>query len=270
MSVKSIIKNHLLSRCAGTHLVFHHVPKTAGTSLRTALAGVYNSRYLRVRRDLSVSAARTADAVARVYGSMDPDSVTAEELRFRYREIQTFRRYLLLDGLESGVPCISGHLAFHRDICEAYRELYRFITVLRDPVQRFVSHYIMNRYRGGHLETRLSFEEYLESPVGLLTANMATDFLSGYADLPLESRLEAARENLECFTLVGSAESLDSFTSRLEDLVGFRLSVPRRRVAEAPEEARKILSSQTLIARVQDLCRADIELYAHARDLFTS
>lgn len=266
-SIKDSVRNLIVKSLASTRIVFHHIPKTAGTSLRAALGESYNSKWLRRRRDCSISASRTAGALTRVFGELAEDTVDQEDIRNRYTKLQEFRQYLLLNELEAGTPFIGGHVAFSRDIYNAYQNEYCFVTVFRDPVERFVSHYVMNRHRGGHLATKLEFEEYLESGIGLLTATMATDFLSGYAKADVSQRLSYAKDNIGCFRLIGFADDLPKFVTRLQSLIGVPFSLPRRRVTEAPEEAQRILTDARLRKRIQERCEADIDLYDHARSM---
>jgi len=100
----------------GEHLIFVHVPKTAGTTIRAALATVY------------APAER-----AFVYHPSVPDSVTTEGLAAWSHE----RR--------AGLRLVMGHIAFgiHAELPGPSR----YVTMLREPMDRLIS--LFDYFRSG-------------------------------------------------------------------------------------------------------------------------
>ena len=97
-------------------LLFVHVPKTAGTSFRLAVEGVFPGR---VAYDYALRAPETWDGVRRhVYGKLD---------------LEALRRELT----EARITMLGGHVIYRR-----YSALFapqQVITFLREPIARLVS-----------------------------------------------------------------------------------------------------------------------------------
>lgn len=189
-------------------LIFVHIPKTAGTTLRTIL-----STRCRPRR-----------------------SFTFYE-RGRHRE----RLALLQNQLSSGrVPgLVTGHVGYglHGELPASCR----YVTMLREPVARVVSMYHHIRRHPNHHYFRdvssMSLPEYVRSGVDESARDSQTRFLSGvkwdnelargdwlfnYGDGGPEAMLERAMENVGRNILVtGVTERFDESLLLLREALGW-------------------------------------------------
>lgn len=244
---------------------FLHVPKCGGTSVKLALL-----RTCPIQRRvgwLDVGASRRAVALL-AEQSMD---------EFRYHEdgpnaaqIFAFRRALLAYFLERGAVLVTGHFLFDQPIFAHFRDRYRFVTTMRHPVERMISHYteeLRNRYL---VE---SFDAYLETKVAWRHATAHLRYFAGMPEVghaDVRVALATAKANLEAFSLIGFAEDMDRFGAGFRELFGCRLRIPHVRPARHYHDA--VLPKPTVERatrrRLEEMCAGDIELYDYARRTF--
>ena len=241
---------------------FMHVPKCGGTSVKLAVL-----RTCPIQRRvgwLDVGASRRAL-------SLLADQPIDE---FRYHEdgpnaaqIFAFRRALLAYFLERGNVLVTGHFLFDEPIFAHFRDRYRFITTMREPVERMISHYteeLRNRY------LTESFDAYLETNVAW---RHATAQLRYFAGLPHVDRddvalaLAAAKSNLRAFDLIGFIGDMGRFGAGFREIFGRRLEVPHFLPTRHYHAAvlPKPRVDQSTRRRLEAMCAADIELYDYAR-----
>ncbi|MEX2400243.1 MAG: sulfotransferase family 2 domain-containing protein [Rhodothermales bacterium] len=168
--------------------IFLHVPKSAGSTLHTVLERMYPS-----------------DAVYDIPGPM-----SARETTFSQLSPEEHARIRL----------VKGHILFGIHRCTP--NPFTYITVLRHPVERVISHYYFVKRRPHHrlhdtiASSNMSLEEYvlggtaLELDNGQVRAIYGSDHLKvGYGDCT-DHMLESALDNLESyFSVVGIAERFD-------------------------------------------------------------
>jgi hypothetical protein len=155
----------------------------------------------------------------------------------------------------------------------------RYITLLREPVDRVLSHYhshlrprgtaIDGRRRARGLPLAASVEEALERRLPDVT-NLATRFLCGdpspMGTLPPQA-LDDAKANLRRFAFVGIQERFDESVVLLQRTLGLgvvpyvnrHISIGRPGVDEIPDEQRKLIVEHN---------KLDAELFALAQTLF--
>jgi hypothetical protein len=235
-------------------VVFLHVPKTAGTSVRHTLsAGFGRHEWL----DLDI-------------GSRE------EELR----------RFHALSGQSLGkYRCICGH--FRYEFISDKVPHARIFTFLRDPVDRFVSlfRHLKARAAENQLGTpeynplirSLSFEEYVftdDEIVRRLRDNHQTRFLGDRVALPMrdvEDMLALANERLTDMPFFGLVDRMDDSLAWM--CAVFSLPPPGER--GAINRARSVVAGHAreglgrgILERIEETNRADIELYRFGCELF--
>jgi len=225
-------------------LLFVHIPKASGTTLRHIIQRQYPA--------------------GAVYRTTDPSPAAIAKA---LRELQN----------ASDVQCVAGHMEFglHRYLTRPAR----YITMLRHPVPRLVSHYEFVRRTPDHflhdrvLAEGITLDEYVtraltteinDGQVRLLCGlECATNV--GYGEVS-EEMFEAARLNLRNhFLAVGITERFD------ESLLLFGAVLGWRSLAYAPVNTRPARRAYAISESTKELIvrynRFDVRLYDDACEL---
>lgn len=223
-------------------LLFNHIPKTAGSTVRHILWQVYGGE--------------------RVYMITDP-RVFVE----RTRELQ--RRF---ERRERPPAAIVSHLGFglHRRLPGDAR--FRCFTFLRDPVERVVSHYHY-QIRTGRWNPDEPLEAFLEAEVsrsfnvqvahlGGVELRRSLDGVRASREQVGDAELQRARENLRAHHCFGLTERFDESLLLLQQAFRWplpltlyrRQNVGRRQRPPLPPATRRL---------VEDSVRLDLQLYEY-------
>jgi hypothetical protein len=220
-------------------LIFLHLPKTAGTTLAHILEGEYGG-----------------SAVLRMY-----ESTSGEELAV----LPTPR----LDGTR----VVMGHFDFgvHRFVPKPST----YISVLREPIGRVISHYQFVRRSPTHYlfdaSRSMSLGEFVVACGAEEPNNDQTRLLAGAGPLSSangQERLIAAKEHLrDHFEVIGITEDFDRSVLLMKRAFGWRTPFYARRNVTRRRPLRGTVPDSTLqvIAAHNEL---DVELYRYARSLF--
>lgn len=211
-------------------VLFVHVPKCGGTSLSHALRVRYALSYFKLSEEASTAAA----------GGMS----TGAWMRLK--------RDLVAYHAHTGAHFIQGHIPVDTNYLETHMRGYKLITLLRDPVDRVISHYFFDpRLR------EMTPEQFLESRRGFIETRVLCHFFGGLDwDEPgdVQRAKVKAIATLKRFDVVGMLEEPLAFETNLVDHLGLRLSIPKRNVGE--HRANGGLSSE-IIERIKEMCQAD-------------
>jgi Sulfotransferase family len=215
-------------------IIFSHIPKTGGLTLRSIIDRQYR-----------------------------PDQIyryPAHQYQEALKKLSTVQR--------EKIRCIYGHCRF--GIHRYFHRPFRYITLLRDPVNRVISaYYYIKSSPNNKLYTkanRLSFEEFILSKddnIRLPLWNHQTRFLSGKHHPDLE---QAKRNLSKHYAVVGITEMYPHSVFLMKRALGWsdidytKQNVTKRRPhkQQVPEELIRIIKQNNAL---------DIQLYHFAKRL---
>jgi hypothetical protein len=245
-------------QCDRTSLIaFVHIPKTAGTTLNSMLERQYSS-----------------DELHEVM--MRGMSWIAPEPRLVPRPLISLSK---INRLKSALRCprrlrvIHGH--FDLSILKLLPPDARCFTLLRDPVERAISHYYHYRRMVADpvhaLAMRSTLAQWVDACGLVEMDNGQTRRLAGEMNLPCgrvtPSILERAKSNLARFAVVGLTERFEESLILLHHAFHWPLHrLPARNVGSGRPH-RSEVGEETLRA-IEDRNRFDRDLYRFASELF--
>lgn len=239
----------MLPRLVGpidTSIAFIHMPKCGGTSLHTAISQHYRASHISY---LDPTASRNVAEASGI--AMLP-----------------FRRSLLAYELEkkSGHRFISGHWPVDKDLVGQNAEHWSFVTILRDPVERWLSNYFFNRHRQdnrGHFGTSLDLETYLDTKDAVENGKLYLSFCHG-GHMPegdLSGPITQAIDVFSAYALIGTLDNMDAFLDGFEARWKVRPRLPQSNANPASQPERDGALTPALLRQIEDLCVPDRAIY---------
>jgi hypothetical protein len=258
ISVEALKGAHerVVNALCGNKVVFHHVPKCGGTSVGRAI----RLRYL--PSQVTVLPEASYRALELVEGSHQGRDFPTKLHHFRE---QAFAYHMIC-----GVRCVSAHVPFSEAVFDRFHNEYNFITILREPVSRYISHYFFSYGRKAHAGISESLPEFIETDRGAQHGAMFVYYFSGLEpshDMRSAEAIERARNNLRKFDVVGLLEDLPRFQERLGDVLDIRVKIGHENKGRADGSTKRTIITPELRRRIEELCCPDIEIYELARSL---
>jgi hypothetical protein len=231
-------------------LVFHHIPKCGGTSV---------ARALRMRYLFSQATVHPLHTFA-----VAEDLHKSESLATTLAGMYELRQQLLLYLLHEDVHCIAGHVPFSEVAFEKFQPKYRFITILRDPVERFVSHYFHSYERDDYSRIELSLEAFVETDDARRLGSTYVAYLSGLpwgGDFTSDEAISAACTNVGKFDCVGFVDDMAGFAKRLRGVLGVSPRIGHENRGKAAGASYRERLAPDLIGQIEELCAPDLRVY---------
>lgn len=242
----------LVRTASGAPVVFHHVPKCGGTSVGRAL------RFRYIVSQATVHPIHSFRAVEAYFPSTDRDGLLCA--------MREFRQQMLIYHMAGRIRCISAHVPFSPAAHNFGAPGYRFVTILRDPVQRFVSHYFHSLNRNDYSRISVPFEEFVKSDQARRFGSVYSEYLCGLraTNFSSDETIEAAIENLGKFDAIGFLDELPKFEEKLSSLLGVRLRIKHENAGKSGNGFHNKLPPN-LYESVIEICAPDIRIYEAAR-----
>lgn len=180
-------------------------------------------------------------------------------------DVLDFREQMLLYHLFEDVHCISAHVRFSAPAHERFRSTYKFITILRDPVSRFLSNYTWSYGKpGAHARIEEPFREFLKTERARRLGATYVEFFCGLpktADIRSEDAIDSAVANLARFDVVGRLDQLPAFEASIAETLGIRLKIGHENRATRRSAASEAMDDPQLRAEVMALCAPDLAVW---------
>ena len=185
-------------------IFFMHIAKCGGSSITNAL------------RDSFTPLNPFAD---QVIFHLDPYAAHQAATMSRQEPLDYNRKLLRYCLGCSEYKYVYGHFSFDEMAYETYRDQFAFVTVLRNPVDKWFSLYFYNRYKkSDFFKIEENLEDFVHTPTAVgygcdyvmqFAGDYARDHYS-YADYTSDTAIKHAIENLKKFHLVGCLEQFGS------------------------------------------------------------
>ncbi|MCF6153329.1 MAG: hypothetical protein E3K38_13805 [Candidatus Kuenenia stuttgartiensis] len=238
------------------NIFFMHIPKCGGTSISHAISRKYLTPDFTRNRIVSLD----------TYAS----SNTAKLL-----DLQTlkFRENLLLYFMNmKNVKYISGHFSFSEIAFREFHNKFAFVTVLREPVKRWISVYFYSRYKEStHCKIETDITTFIQSKEGKSKGHAYIRFLGGIdeeMDYTSKQALDRAKGNLDKFDIVGFLEYKENFIQQFENRFGVRLALKKENPSPVTQIFKDSVITEEIIEKIKTICKPDIEIYQYAVDKF--
>ena len=237
----------------GRRIVFHHVPKCGGTSVGRTLRRAY---------------LLSQGTVTPVESEKAFNAVQQTGPQRGIGHVSELREMMLLYMLYSDVRCVSAHIPFSNAAFERFADHYSFVTLLRDPVKRFISNYFWSHDRpDAHFRIAEEFEDFLATE---RARGMGSTYVRYFCGEPGEkfgpSHVDAAIRNLRRMSCVGFLDEVGRFEAGLRALTGRRLKIGKENVGGSSARRDAFLSGP-LRDRILEVCGPDRDIWDAVQDL---
>jgi hypothetical protein len=231
-------------------IFFLHFPKCGGTSISYAIRSCYHASEV---------------------GHLD-DAACVKASESLGRDLDDYRRDLLQYYLlQQKIRYLSGHFVYSERAYQECRERWHFVTVLRHPVDRWLSHFYYNKYQaGGRFNINEDISTFVETGHAFMLGRLYVRNLTEGTDRPdldtvdTSKAVATAIKVLEGFSLIGCLEHLDIMCRQFKDLFGVKLIIPRLNVNSSSEELQQEQITNKIRHRVEEICKPDLEVYKYA------
>lgn len=240
---------------SNSNLFFTNIQKTGGISINEAIGKHF--RRCDHSRIFAAPSYKTAKVLAQ--------KSTEKSVR---NHVWTIRKYLVAYEMAKSAKYISGHVPFNQQIRNKFHTNYIYLTILRNPIDRFISKYFHNAFKeSNHLKTRENLQHIINSDLEKDWGCEYVRLISGWIDIDdctSTKAIQKAKEDQSKFNVIIFLENLDIFVQDFHQASGIRLRIPHKR---GNPISNPNLDNST-IRCIEKLCQPDIEIYKYAKDKF--
>jgi hypothetical protein len=167
---------------------------------------------------------------------------------------------------------VGGHFQVSPDVLEAYQESWQFMTLLREPVSRWLSHYFYNRFKNRqHAAITVSIDEYLHTTRAQALGQDYINLLTGTGDYqegkslaqPSKDHIEKAKDVIDRFDVIGTLDHFEEFEQEVREDLEWPIRIGHENKSPVSEKKKEKEVSPAIREKIEDLCAPNKELYRH-------
>ncbi|WP_444889983.1 hypothetical protein [Microbulbifer sp. DLAB2-AA] len=235
-------------------IYFSHVPKCAGSSVYLSLKKDIYTPHRLGEFDIKLQESKYAADILETSMMSVRETVLAYNLSIKSN---FFGR---------------GHCFCRPNLIRNFYHEWNFLTVLRDPIERWISLYVYNSFKESKWsKNTLPLNKYIQSNKGIVAGQT---FLYYFSNLSLTRNpspadyIEQALSNLQQFSIVGTTKHLHLLANQVSEDFKVNLNIPQINISPNSELAQQIKSETGTLKKIEKLCEYDIELYNRFLDNF--
>lgn len=243
-------KRMLLDKPLDKKICYVHIPKCGGTALQKAIIASYG-----IKNYFNHSARFVLDAGASKRAAETKSGDLVDE-----------RFALLHYALNSRAKFVSGHFSIDENILNGYIEHWHFITLMRDPVEKWISNFFFNKFNPdtahawkinedieGYLKTDRAKKDgcdYVSQVLGMSHDEINTS----------DEAINKAISLFKRFSVIGFIDEMTKFERQFEHYFGVPLTLKSENASPVRNEKKKALS-EDILNEIKVLCEPNIRVY---------
>jgi hypothetical protein len=242
------------------NICFVHIPKCGGTSINYAIKRRYVTLDKRRDGEINSYSHKALHNAARILGEKSNYNI----LRMQHEVL------LYLMGIQKQTASlIMGHIPFSKTAYNEFHDRYAFVTILRNPVDRWLSEYTFNKFKESGFRkhtTPIDINEYVDSDYGKAQGGQYGLWLGGLRedkDYTSKDAVQKAIEHIPLFSVIGCLENLEDYKERFYDRFGTRLIIEKKNVNPRPVGYIEDTITDELRRKIENICESDLEIYEH-------
>ncbi len=159
---------------------------------------------------------------------------------------------------------LTGHFRCTEEIRKRHEDQWDFITVLRDPVKRWISEFFFNTHKkSDHFKIRIPLDEFLQTDIAQRMGSKYIDYFTDGTTLRDSIGIKSSIETIENYSLVGILENLDQFKTNFKKTFQTELVINERNKNPLSKSEMDKGVSEDQMKVIKEYCQPDIEVYQH-------
>lgn len=208
------------------------------------------------------------------YGRLNPSAALSASSSIDVSLISYTRSLLHYQIQSTQSPFIAGHFNYCKNEFSQYKDEWSFVTVLREPIERWYSAYYFRRLSpfNKHSHAMVDIEEHFETEKGWEDSRSFVDFLTSHKPSQkelIEEDIYNVLDSLDSFSVVGFLNDTEAFCNQMKTSFERRLWIPKRnRRPKGSDSLQMPDINSDFHKKLQSRLEIEIEIYERAVERF--